>query len=101
MPGHAKGRFRIVRKGGYGRYKSRTLRRVFVRTPSRTELRYKERKPSKQKCARCGKPLHGVLRERAFKMKKISKSKKRPSRPFGGYLCSKCMREEIKARVRK
>lgn len=84
------------------RYRSRTLRRVFIKTPGgRTVLRYKKRKPAKAKCAVCRDFLKGTLRERPYKMMRIAKTKKRPERPFGGYLCSKCMRKEIIAKGRK
>lgn len=79
-----------------GRHKSRTLRRVFVRTPgSRTVLRYRKRKPARALCAACKKPLAGVPRERPHKMQNMPKTAKRPERPFGGNLCSACSRKRI------
>jgi large subunit ribosomal protein L34e len=79
-----------------GSQKSRSLRRVFVRSPgAKTKLQYRKRKPSKAKCASCGKALAGVARERPYKMQNMPKTKKRPQRPFGGKLCSKCTRLEI------
>jgi len=84
-----------------GRRKSRSLRRVYVRTPGgKTVIHYRKRKPSKAKCAICKKPLHGVPRERPTKLRKLSKTEKRPSRPYGGYLCAKCLREVIKEKAR-
>jgi len=74
--------------------RSRTLRRVKVKVPGgKTVLHYKRRKPSKAKCSKCGAVLKGIVRERPYKMKKIRKSKKRPTRPYGGSLCTKCMRK--------
>jgi len=85
-----------------GRYKSRTLRRVFVKTPgSRTVLHYRKRKPKNAKCGSCGAVLKGVPRERPYKMKKMAKSKKRPSRIYGGNLCSGCARKKIIEKARK
>ena len=85
-----------------GRHKSRSLRRVFVRTPGgRTVLHYRKRKPKNAKCSSCGIVLKGVPRERPFKMKKMAKSKKRPSRPYAGVLCSKCMRSAIIEKARE
>ncbi len=79
-----------------GRHKSRTLGRVFKRTPaSRVVVRYKKRKPSVSKCSECGANLQGTLRERPYKMSNLPKTKKRPERPYGGTLCSKCMRRKI------
>jgi large subunit ribosomal protein L34e len=51
------------------------------------------------KCAICKKVLHGLPRLNKFR--KLSKSEKRVSRIFGGYLCSKCTREVLKESARK
>lgn len=97
-----KTRSRIEREGRYGKYKSRSMKLKFVRTPGgRTVVHYKKKKVSKSKCAECGTQLAGTVRERAMKLRKISKSKKRPERPFGGYLCSKCSRKKIVKEARQ
>lgn len=76
--------------------RSRTQRRVFVRTPgSKVTLTFRERKPSKAVCASCGSPLHGVPRDRPRKFNKNSKSTKRPERAYGGVLCPSCSRRKI------
>ena len=81
--------------------KSRTYRRVYRRTPGgRTVLQLKKRKPKKAHCAKCGDTLKGVPRERPFKIKNMPKTMKRPERPFGGVLCSRCTRRVIIERVR-
>ncbi len=78
------------------RQRSRSLRKVFVKTPGGiTRVHYRKRKPSKAKCAICGKPLHGVPRERPYKIRNMAKTQKRPERPYGGVLCSSCMRKKI------
>ena len=82
-------------------HRSRSLRRVYVRTPgSRTTVHYTKRKPAKAKCGKCGAALKGVPRERPYKMQNMAKSMKRPERPYGGALCSKCMRAAIKTKSR-
>ena len=82
--------------------RSKGRRRVKVKVPSgRVVIRYEQRKPNVAKCARCGKPLHGVPRLIPSKLRKLPKTKRRPERPYGGYLCSKCMKEVIKEKVRK
>ncbi len=81
------------------RYRSRTLRRVKVKTASRVLTHYRKRKPSKSKCPDCGKDLKGVVRVRATKLKAIAKSKKVPSRPFAN-LCSSCARKKLKEKAR-
>jgi len=84
-----------------GRFKSRTFRRVFKKLPGGSvKIHYEKRMPSKQKCGSCGKVLMGVLRARPYKMRTSPKTKKRPSRPYGGVLCSKCTRELIKEKIR-
>jgi len=76
--------------------RSRSLRRIFVRTPKQTKLVYAKRKPSKAHCANCGAVLHGVPSDKRYKIAKLAKTEKRPQRPYGGVLCSKCMRLKIK-----
>ncbi len=79
-----------------GKHKSRSRRRVFVKTATKTKIHYRKRKPGKAKCGKCGAVLKGVPNIRAFKLKRMCKSKKRPERPYGGVLCSRCMRQKIK-----
>jgi len=82
--------------------RSRTFRRVYRKTPGgRTVLHHVKRKPSKAICSECGKVLCGVPRERPYKMQRMAKTKKRPERPFGGMLCSKCSRLKIIAKARQ
>ena len=85
-----------------GRHKSKTLRKVFRRTPgAQTVVHRRKRKPSKAHCAGCGNVLPGVASERNYKMKNMPKTKKRPERPFAGKLCSRCMRAKIKENIKK
>ncbi|MCD4666366.1 50S ribosomal protein L34e [archaeon] len=82
--------------------KSKTLRKVHVRTPgSKSKVAYKKRKPAKSKCSSCGETLKGVPRGRPYQLKKISKSKKRPERIYGGVLCSKCLKRKLIRGARK
>ncbi len=85
-----------------GKHKSKTYRKVRVKTPGgRVTIHYRKRKPGKAKCGNCGKPLAGTIRERPYKIQNTPKTKKRPERPYGGVLCSKCTRELIKSKARK
>jgi large subunit ribosomal protein L34e len=87
-----------------GSRRSRTFRRIHVKTPgNRVVMHYKKRKPGKAICAICKTELKGVPRERQYKMQNMPKTAKRPERPYGGYLCTKCMRKKIieKARAMK
>jgi large subunit ribosomal protein L34e len=63
-------------------------------------MHYVKRKPRKQLCGKCGALLNGVPRERPVAMRTMAKTKKRPERPFGGVLCTRCMRLTMIARVR-
>ncbi len=77
-------------------YRTRSWRRVIRRTPGgRVAIHFEKRKPGPARCARCGRPLGGVPRERPSRLRKLSKSAKRPERPYGGVLCSTCLAELI------
>jgi large subunit ribosomal protein L34e len=79
-----------------GRHKSHSLRRVKKRTPGgRKVIHYEKRKPGAAHCAGCGAKLRGVPIERPYKMQNMPKTAKRPERPYGGVLCSKCARQKI------
>lgn len=81
--------------------RSRKRRRVKVRIPGgKTKLVYKRRKPSAAKCAKCGAVLKGVPRALSAGINKLAKTQRRPERPYGGVLCSKCMRRKIIGKVR-
>lgn len=82
--------------------RSRTFRRVYLKTPSgKNKILYKRRKPKFAHCSNCGVILHGIPHELPYKMRNMSKSQKRPERIFGGNLCSNCVKREIIKRVRK
>jgi len=82
-----------------GKRKSRSLRKVFVKTPGgKTVVHYKKRKPQAPKCS-CGAKLMGVPKDIPVKVKRLAKSEKKPERPYGGNLCSKCMRKKIKEKL--
>lgn len=84
------------------RLRSRSLRKVFRKVPGgRVSVHYKKRKPQAAKCGNCGSVLKGVPRELPYKMRSLAKTKKKPERPFGGVLCSRCMRQEIINKVRQ
>jgi large subunit ribosomal protein L34e len=83
------------------RYRSRTFRRVFVKVPGgTTEMHYRRRRNAPAQCAECGANLPGVARGTKTQVRSVPKSARRPSRPFGGMLCSACTRRVIIARAR-
>ncbi|RJQ18699.1 50S ribosomal protein L34e [Candidatus Woesearchaeota archaeon] len=83
------------------RFRSRTFRRVYVKTPGGTnKIQYKRRKNAAPQCATCGTRLFGVARGTKTQVRKLAKSARRPERPYGGKLCSACTRKTIIAKVR-
>ena len=83
-------------------FRTRSLRRVKIRTPGgKLKISYRQRKPSKAKCMICKKQLPGIPREIPVKLKKLSRTQKRPSRPYAGMLCSSCMRRKIIEKARQ
>ncbi len=80
--------------------RTRSLRKLRKTTPGgRVTIHYEKKKNSKAKCAICKKPLSGVPQGRYSDLAKLPKAKKRPERPYGGNLCSSCMRREMKRRL--
>ncbi len=85
-----------------GKFKSRTFRRVKITTPGgENKISYRHRKPATPKCGSCGAVLKGVPRARKSEIVNMPKTAKRPERPYGGVLCSKCMRAKIKDQARQ
>ncbi|MFB0560779.1 MAG: 50S ribosomal protein L34e [Candidatus Lokiarchaeia archaeon] len=75
------------------------MRRKKVRTPGRRLVtHYSRRKAGKPICASCGAPLPGCWSERTSNAK--SKTQRRPERPYGGYLCSRCLKSFYKSSIR-
>tara|TARA_B100001971_G_C17776623_1_gene327608 strand:+ start:29 stop:295 length:267 start_codon:yes stop_codon:yes gene_type:complete len=82
--------------------RSRSLRKVMKKLPGgRLKKAFLRRKPSKAVCAVKGTPLSGVPQGAPYQIKKLSKSKRRPQRPYGGVLGSKALRELIIKKARK
>ena len=75
-----------------GKYRSRTFRRVFVKTPGgNTVLHYRRRKPNKAHCAACGKVLLGVPNKFPRKMMNMPKTAKRRGHKNDSLCCWKIM----------
>ncbi len=69
-------------------YRSRSMKRSYVKTPKRTVLHFRKKREGQHRCAQCGAPLHGV------------KGGSHPSRKYGGYLCHNCLRKKLVESVR-
>jgi large subunit ribosomal protein L34e len=84
-----------------GKHKSRSLRRIFVRTPgSKTVVHYKQRKPAKAHCTGCYRVLAGVPQATTAVMRSLPKTQKRPERPYGGMYCTVCTRRILQVKAR-
>lgn len=78
--------------------RARSIKRTRVRIPSGVRMRFRRGKPNYMECGNCGKKIVRK-RLRQCETAKLSKTEKRPERPLP-HLCSRCMREQIKAKVR-
>ncbi|MEM4035091.1 MAG: 50S ribosomal protein L34e [Fervidicoccaceae archaeon] len=82
-------------------YRTSSLARVHVRVPSgKTVVRYRARKAGRAQCCVCGRELAGVPALRPSELRSLSKTSKRPERPYGGVLCPACLSRAIKEAVR-
>ncbi len=71
------------------------------RTPTgRTAVHYAKQKPKQGGCARCGKRLAGIPRQIPSVFRKLTRSKRRISREYGGTLCAACVKALEKYRTR-
>lgn len=85
-----------------GKHKSNTLRKVFKRTPGgRNKVHYVKKKPKAPNCSVTGKFLPGMTREKASKLGRVPKSRRRPERPYGGVLSSQAMRKKLIKKARE
>jgi len=79
---------------------ARKAKKIQKTTPSgKRVVKRGRKKPSASLCSKCGAKLHGMPKARPSAMMKIAPSKRTPNRPYGGNLCSRCMRETLKNRV--
>ncbi len=77
--------------------RSSRLKKIKRVAPSgKTVIHYERRKPGPAICGKCKGLLSGVPRLRPSKLHKLSKSKYRPNRTYGGILCPSCLREQLR-----
>lgn len=77
------------------------MKKIKTRVPSgRIVIRKRMEKPGATLCAICKEPLHGMKRMNPSKIRNISKTEKRPSRLYGGYLCANCTKELVRKKAR-
>lgn len=81
------------------KYRSRSMLRKKVRTPGgNLTPHYNRKKTGKPVCTSCGALLHGCKSEYISGAK--SRTQRRPERPYGGYLCPRCLKLLYKNSVR-
>ena len=79
---------------------SKKMRKIKNRSPGGETVTSSERKkPSYAQCKNCGEKLNRPKMS-VKKLKNLPKTKKRPERPFAE-LCSRCMRNHFKNKVRE
>jgi len=80
-------------------YRSRSLRRVYVRTPGgRLVVHYEDRKVNPPRCAICGSILQGFPK---MTRRKARRGHKPPGRPYGGCICPRCLSRALKETIRE
>lgn len=81
--------------------RTHSYRRIYRRTPGgRTVIHYEPKRPKAARCAICGGILNGVPRTKPVELKNMPKTYKRPERPYGGYLCHRCLARLLKESIR-
>ena len=79
--------------------RSRSIKRTRHRTPGgKNIVAFRKKRPGYAQCGNCGAKMVRK-RLRATGMRKLAKTRKRPNRPYPE-LCPRCMREEIRQRVK-
>ncbi|RLE77596.1 MAG: 50S ribosomal protein L34e [Thermoprotei archaeon] len=79
-------------------HRSRTVKRVYVRTPGgRLVVHYRRRKVSPPRCAICGRALSGFPK---MTLREARKGHRPPGRPYGGCVCHECLAKALKSAVR-
>ncbi|MBS3135353.1 50S ribosomal protein L34e [Candidatus Woesearchaeota archaeon] len=82
--------------------RSRSFRRIKVKVPGgRVVVSFRKRVPKLGSCHITGEKLKGVSRGFDYQVRNMSKSSKRPSRPYGGVLSSRAMRLLLKEKARR
>ncbi len=74
----------------------RSGKRKLVKTPGgQYYLKSVRSKNNYHHCANCGRKLPGMPRGTNSEIRKLSRTERRPSRPYGGQLCSPCLRRKM------
>ncbi|MHA1984181.1 MAG: 50S ribosomal protein L34e [Candidatus Hodarchaeales archaeon] len=82
------------------RHRSRSLRRGRVTTPGNNRrFHYHRKRPTTPICGKTGEKLSGLPLLRSGSFSRLSKSKKRINRKYGGVYSSKSVRNALKSTI--
>ncbi|UYP45565.1 hypothetical protein NEF87_001850 [Candidatus Lokiarchaeum ossiferum] len=83
-----------------GNRRSHAMRRLMRRLPGNTTTtHFVRRRPKYAHCPITGQVLHGVPRLRPAQVRKLTKTERRPSRPYGGKISHTALANAIRAKV--
>ena len=81
-------------------YRSKSRRKVYRKSPGTHSIVHLQKKnPKGFHCGKTGDYLNGIPRMRVGKFNRLSKSKKRPNRPYGGTYSHKVVRLAVEKAV--
>ena len=84
-----------------GKEKSRSLRRKKIITPgTRLATRYTRRPSKRSRCRVCGNVLNASKTLTRKRSNSLSRTERRPERPYGGAICGVCLRVGITKAIR-
>ena len=74
----------------------RSGKRKLVKTPSgKFYFKSIKKKANYPHCATCNRVLPGVARGTRVEVRRMSLSERKPNRPYGGQICSPCLRRKL------
>jgi len=80
--------------------RTNSLKKIKKRLPGGLYvIHYKKEEPSSAICAECKKHLHGVASGSFTDVKNAPRSKKKPTRLYGGNLCAACTKNKISQEI--
>ena len=81
-------------------FKSKSKNKVFRKTPGTLlKVHLEKRNPKGQFCGISGAILNGIPKKTATEFNKLSKSKKRPNRKYGGTFSHKVVKDHLEKAI--
>ena len=81
-------------------FKSKSKRKVFRKTPgTNLNVHLEKSNPSGHYCGKSGAILNGIPKKSATEFNKLSKSKKRPNRKYGGTYSHKVVKTQLEKAI--